>query len=219
MYLQNGILQHNFGGTPFPQPTDWWLQLHYGDPGVYCTGSAWTWAGAYRKQCTSWTIGATSASNAVAVEWINVPDPVNPTITHVSVWTLVSGGNPLFYTELSTPHVVSAGNLLRFRAGTLVFNNLLPTDLGDVTGTVTVSWASSSIVRMRLTGDVSLAGGFTSPSGPKWLALMITQDGTGGRTVTWPTALKGSPPLVDPVPGETTIVQLFYDGTYYHVAD
>ena len=61
--LQDAWLEHLFGGSAFVQPTAWWVQLHYGLPGGYCTDSAWSAAG--RKSCSSWTaVSGSSVSNA-----------------------------------------------------------------------------------------------------------------------------------------------------------
>lgn len=65
--------------------------------------------------------------------------------------------------------------------------------LGDVTGAVDLSWlAGPTVVTMRLVGNVTITlPSLTAYLGKSWLIdLMIQQDGTGGRTVSW-----ASPPL------------------------
>jgi hypothetical protein len=59
-------------------------------------------------------------------------------------------------------------------------------DLGNVSGTVNID-CTKGVVRARLTGTTTFA--FTSvPSAGTVVAvtLMVVQDGTGGRTITWP---------------------------------
>ena len=60
---------------------------------------------------------------------------------------------------------------------------------------------------------------FTAPTnGLSNLTLILTQDGTGGRTVAFPSGLKwkgGSAPTVTSTASKTDIVSLIYDGTSY----
>jgi hypothetical protein len=61
-------------------------------------------------------------------------------------------------------------------------------DLGNVSGTVNIDF-TKGVVRARLTGNTTFA--FTSvPAAGTVTAvtLIVVQDGTGGRTVTWPAA-------------------------------
>ena len=61
-------------------------------------------------------------------------------------------------------------------------------DLGNVSGTVNIDF-TKGVVRARLTGNTTFA--FTSvPAAGTVTAvtLLVVQDGTGGRTVTWPAA-------------------------------
>ena len=61
---------------------------------------------------------------------------------------------------------------------------------------------------MTLTGNISITFSNIPSSGTQieW-EVEIKQDGTGGRTVTWPAALV-SPPVIDTAAGATTIVTL-----------
>lgn len=63
-------------------------------------------------------------------------------------------------------------------------------DLGDVSGTVPISLAAgaaSTLVRARLVGNTTFTFPTSLPPGvPYSFSLLIRQDGTGGRTVTWP---------------------------------
>jgi len=215
LQLQNAVLGMLFNETPFTMPTIWYVMLHTGDPGVECANNQWA---IERKVCTSWeTVVSGATANSAEVVWLNCPDPgASAVMSWASVWDSLTGGMPLHYIQLTTALTVRMGDVLRLPVGSLVVNNVLPTDLGTVTGAVTVSLATASVVKMTLSGDVSMSSGWTAPATAAWRTLVMTQDATGGRQVTWPTTLLGATPLLNPVASAVTVVQLFYDGTYWH---
>ena len=49
-------------------------------------------------------------------------------------------------------------------------------------------------------------------------AIMVIQDGTGSRTVTWPSTVKwagGSAPTLTTTASRTDVIYFIYDGAYY----
>lgn len=56
------------------------------------------------------------------------------------------------------------------------------------TGTVTVNWATANVQKITATGNFTIA--FSNPGNFERLLLIIKQDGTGSRTVTWPTTIR-----------------------------
>ena len=65
--------------------------------------------------------------------------------------------------------------------------------MGDVTGASSVDFSLGNTVKMRLTGNATLS--FTNVPGGSSLTsvtLMLQQDGTGSRLVTWPSCVKWS---------------------------
>ena len=93
------------------------------------------------------------------------------------------------------------------------------TATGD--GTTTVVWTSGNKFKFTF-GAQNETFTFTAPSNPCNLVLMLIQDGTGGRTATWPATVKwvgGSAPTLSTAAGAVDIVSFYYDGTnYYGVA-
>lgn len=57
-------------------------------------------------------------------------------------------------------------------------------NVGDVSGAKTINWSNGNHQRLRLTGDAVLT--FLSGEVGASYRLILEQDGTGGRTVTWP---------------------------------
>lgn len=54
-----------------------------------------------------------------------------------------------------------------------------------------------------------------NPPAPCFLTLKLVQDGTGGRTVTWPATVKGSP-IINQAPSTTSNILFYWDGTNYY---
>jgi hypothetical protein len=82
-------------------------------------------------------------------------------------------------------------------------------NLGNITGAVTLAMASGSVFEGTLTGNVTFTfSGATA--GSAWsFTLFLTQDGTGGRSVTLPGSvvpLGGVMPVIGSAPGALTVL-------------
>jgi hypothetical protein len=90
-------------------------------------------------------------------------------------------------------------------------------DEGDSSTAVTIDWTLSNKAKTTLTGAATIS--FTAPVGPTNLILRLVQDVTGGRTVTWPAAVKwvgGTAPTLATDPSAIDVVTFYYDGTNYY---
>ena len=93
---------------------------------------------------------------------------------------------------------------------------------GNVSGAVTVNWQNGNHQTMTLTGNVTLTFSNAAPTGKLGAyILFITQDGTGGRTVTFPASHKATTGSTFAISGTaastmTEVVMYTYDaGTLY----
>lgn len=81
------------------------------------------------------------------------------------------------------------------------------------TGAVTVDLANGNVHALTLTGAVTLTLSGATGSSACSLTLILTQDATGGRVVTWPGSVKwlptGSDPLFTTTLSTVSIVELF----------
>jgi hypothetical protein len=80
----------------------------------------------------------------------------------------------------------------------------------------TIDWTLGNKQSITMTGNCTFT--FTAPTGPCDVRLKITQDGTGGRAITWPTSVKwpgGVAPTLSTTANDLNVVSLFYDGTNY----
>lgn len=88
-------------------------------------------------------------------------------------------------------------------------------DAGNSGAGATPDWQRARNIKYTLTANCTftfLAVGAQRPG--TLVTLKLVQDGTGGRTVTWPAAVKNSPP-VDLTASSTTIITFYYDGSNY----
>ena len=85
------------------------------------------------------------------------------------------------------------------------------------TGTAyTVANTAASILDLTLTGNCVLT--FPAPSGGGQFTLLLKQDATGSRTVTWPSNVRwagGTAPTLTATAGQTDVVAFLSDGTYW----
>ena len=81
------------------------------------------------------------------------------------------------------------------------------------TGAVTVDLANGNLHHLTLTGNVTLTLSGTAASVVCSLTLLLTQDATGGRSITWPASVKwmpsGSAPTFTTTLSTRSIVELF----------
>ena len=80
---------------------------------------------------------------------------------------------------------------------------------------MTINWNDANIQTVTLTGNVVFT--FSNPQSGATYQLILTQDGTGGRTITWPTIKwkGGVAPTLTGTANSIDIVTLTYDGTSY----
>ena len=81
----------------------------------------------------------------------------------------------------------------------------------------TIDFSAGNQHSLTLTGNVTLT--FTAPAGPAELLLVLTQDATGSRLVTWPSTVDwagGTAPTLTTTAAHIDIVKLTFDGTRYY---
>lgn len=91
------------------------------------------------------------------------------------------------------------------------------TDNGNSSTADTIDWGASNKQKSTLTDNCTFT--FTAPSNPCTVQLILIQDGTGSRTVTWPASVKwpgGTAPTLSTAASSVDVVSLFYDGTNYY---
>jgi len=82
--------------------------------------------------------------------------------------------------------------------------------------TKTIDWSNGDRQKVSLTGNVTFT--FSNAQEGQIITLVMTQDATGGRTVTWPAAVKwpgGSEPSWGTGASDINTATFYYDGTNY----
>jgi hypothetical protein len=90
-------------------------------------------------------------------------------------------------------------------------------DNGNSGVTDTINWRNGLYQKSTLTENCTFT--FIIPYGPAFLKLKLIQDATGGRTVTWPAAVKwagGTALTLSTAANAVDLIEFYYDGTYYY---
>ena len=112
--------------------------------------------------------------------------------------------------SLSAAQNIFSGDL---KAKTYILTN--PTTTIASTSTTTINLATGNVLEVFLTSNTTLS--FTNPRIGTYI-IKIKQDGTGGKTVTFPTIkwADDAVPTITATANRTDLVTLIYDGTNYY---
>lgn len=115
------IMKYLFTAEPMgTRPTAWYVALHTADPSE--DGSAAEVSGSsYARQAATFTRTDNQAVNDASVTFPAATGS-GYTVTHVSVWDAVSGGNCLIKGALVLAKAVAIGESANFAAGELILN-------------------------------------------------------------------------------------------------
>lgn len=118
------VLTLNFllRGAAATQPAGTFISLHTADP-TEAGGVAEVTGGSYARQSATFAGattdggGNTSTSNTAAINWINMP---TATVTHVGIWSAVTGGTMLYSAALSASKALTTGDNFTINANQLI---------------------------------------------------------------------------------------------------
>lgn len=109
------IIDHIFRNQAFTPPTTIYCSLHTADPAE--TGANECTGGSYARQSVTFSAASGGASsNSGALNFTGMPAC---TVTHVALWSLVSGGNCLMEGALTSSKAVGAGDTFQIAIGDL----------------------------------------------------------------------------------------------------
>jgi len=87
-------------------------------------------------------------------------------------------------------------------------------DLGTTSGTITPNVTNGNVQKITLNGNLTFSA-FASPEQGQSLTLIVTQDGTGGRTLTSTMKFAGGEKTLSTAANAVDIVSVYHDGTNY----
>lgn len=119
-YLENKVLGHVFGATPYTAPATLYVGLFTSNPGETGSGTEVS-GGSYARQTIAFTVTGAQASNTAAVEFPTATASWG-TITYAAIYDALSGGNLLAYGALTTSKTIDNGDVFRIPAGDFDIN-------------------------------------------------------------------------------------------------
>src|ERR1700677_4274644 len=158
--------------------------------------------------------GATGAAGAASV----VTGPTGP--TGASSTGATGSAGP---TGATGTFPLNANNSAITNVKTLTFDGEFSNG-NSGSGTVAINWNNGQEQVLTLTGNPTIT--FTAPPGVGTFKLRLIQDGTGGRTVTWPTQGKSAGNLawnaatvitLSTGAADVDVLSIYYNGSYYEV--
>jgi hypothetical protein len=117
-YAELKLLDHVTGTTSFTAPSNFYIQLHTGDPGE--AGSSNGATETTRKAASFDAASSGSITTSGTVEWTNVS--TTETYTHWSAWDASTSGNCLWYGALSASASVTAGDTFQITSLSLTLD-------------------------------------------------------------------------------------------------
>ena len=109
----NKVLDKILRNTDFTPATTVYLALHTSDPGG--TGANEVTGGSYARQAIAFDAAATKhTQNSAQIDFTGMPAT---TVSHISLWSLASGGTEWWEGALTASKTTAAGDTLRFPAG------------------------------------------------------------------------------------------------------
>jgi hypothetical protein len=137
--------------------------------------------------------------------------------TGTLTWTNAINGTTIGATTASTG-VFTTLSATTFSAATTTLDDIRETVAALTYGaTITPNAADGSIRTITLTGNVTFSA-FTSPVSGQTITLIITQDGTGSRTLTSTMKFAGGSKTLSTAAGAIDILTVSYIGTTYYAS-
>lgn len=157
-YLEGKIIDHTLRNTSYTSPgTAIWVALYTTDPTDAKTGTECTGTNYARQQVTAWDAPASRATqNTNAITFAQAGAGGWGTASHIGILDNSSGGNLLFYGQLTASKLISEGVTFSIAAGDL---------------DITLDGEFSTYLSHKWLSHVLRNTTFTSPGTAIWISL------------------------------------------------
>jgi len=159
--------------------------------------------------------GANSLADADTIPFVK-----SAALTKIT-WANLKSAIATYYNSVTatlTNKTITMGGL--FNANGNAFGDGTEVDNGNSGTADTIVWNDGNFQKSTLTGNCTYT--FTAPTNKGRYQLVLVQDATGGRTVTWPASVKwpgGTAPTLSTAANSIDIISFYYDGTNYYGVD
>ncbi|MBV6442769.1 MAG: hypothetical protein EPGJADBJ_04493 [Saprospiraceae bacterium] len=137
--------------------------------------------------------------------------------TGSNLWSIGSDASDGGRVKIAPSDDPGSGNVVSIGANDWQFNAQFFSNKFALTdgATIAVNWNNGNTQSVTLGGNRTFT--FANPKSGAQYQIYIKQDGTGSRTVTWPTIkwAGGSAPTLTTTAGKTDIITITYDGNDY----
>lgn len=152
--------------------------------------------------------------------WNSLAYAIEPVSDRAPLNSPVLTGAPTTPTQLSGSSPLAIANQAMVEATVTGVVTALGNRSGNLNLSVAVDSILNGIISLTLTGDLTIDGASmpAASAGTQFL-LLVTQDGTGGRTITLPNVYKdGGALAISAAAGSITLLVFFYDGSRWFAA-
>jgi hypothetical protein len=119
--LANKVLDHFRGGTAWTQPAGIYAQLHIGDPGAAGTANQSAVTTRIKVNFAAAASGAIAETGTAPVWTMTATE----TISHLSFWDAISGGNVVCSSQAAAPRAVISGDTVTLNTCTISLGPLM----------------------------------------------------------------------------------------------
>jgi hypothetical protein len=126
-YASQQLMRLNFSVAALSaRPTQWFVGVHTGDPGVSGSNNEVTVGtdANYARKAVTWAEteegGITFMRNSADIAFNALAAGASYTLQHATIWSALTGGACLAILPLASPRAFTAGGVARFSIGELV---------------------------------------------------------------------------------------------------
>jgi hypothetical protein len=119
-YLENKVMDHVLGGTPYTAPGTLYLGLFTADTGLESNSPTSEVSGAaYAREAVAFTVTDDTAENSATVTFDAAGAGGWGTITHIAIMDASTSGNVLFHGAVTTSKTIDEGDSFQIASGAL----------------------------------------------------------------------------------------------------
>jgi hypothetical protein len=121
-YLENKLLGHVFGGTPYTKPTTLYVALFSTPTDDTGAGGEVASGNGYARVPVTFSVTGSIASNSAEVDFPVATGPGWGTVTYGAIFDAATGGNMLAQGALAYPKEIAAGDVYYLPIGNLTIS-------------------------------------------------------------------------------------------------